>query len=43
MKRLLNDAREYLDRYVWRRTTGTAPAIVRESRSVFREIGRVKQ
>ena len=29
MKRLLDNAREYLDRYVWRRTTGTAPIIQR--------------
>jgi transposase len=29
MKRLLENAREYLDRYIWRRVTGAAPAILR--------------
>lgn len=29
MKRLLHNAREYLDRYVWRRVTGSAPTISR--------------
>ena len=29
MKRRLGNAREYLDRYVWRRVTGAAPIIPR--------------